>query len=168
MPKTVSFDVHGLRQLGESMRALSTQVRTRIGHGMTSAGAKVIREAGREAAPVGKTGQLKANLVMKRARPNESPYTSQYVVGVRKIKIKFVDSARNRRKNRVGKKYTKDIAFYWRFVEFGTVKMPAVNGGRGFLRPALSQHTGQVIEAMRKTGARRIMAAAKKASKATP
>lgn len=129
--------ISGLRELGQRMQALSADIAGKIARQATAAGAGVVRKQARQNAPRD-TGNLQAAIVMKRVR--DIALTEEYVVAVRKGKTKDVKAAKAG-EGRLGKD-----AFYARFVEFGTVKLPA----RPFLRPALENNIGPATEAMAK------------------
>ena len=58
-------------------------------------------------------------------------------------RIPYTNNAENRRARRVGQSYHNyGSVFYWRFLELGTSKMPAVP----FMRPALSNNVSQVTQ----------------------
>lgn len=150
----VTVKVDGLRQLGEAMRALGAETAKRIASGMTSAAAGVIRKEAISLAPESdepheldgvlvQPGNLKKNIVRKKIPKSRTPLTSEHIVTVR------------------GKRKDGYAARYGRFQEFGTVH----HAPQPFLRPAFDSKKGAAIEAMKKTGERRIIAAAKKAAK---
>ena len=131
------FEVKGLRELGLAMKGLSADMAGKVARQATAAGAGVVRKAAREMAPVD-SGNLKAAVVMKRLPKRETPLTEEYFVTVRQGKKR--DAAQGKaRTGRQGKD-----AFYARFVEFGTVKVPA----RPFMRPALENNTQKAVSAM--------------------
>lgn len=129
------FEVAGLRQLGEAMRGLSEDVRTKVARQAVAAGASVVRKAARDKAPVD-SGNLKASLIMKRIR--ETNLTEEYIVTPRKGKTRDGKAAK-RGQGKLGKD-----AYYARFVEFGTVKVPA----RPFIRPALEDNVQRATQAI--------------------
>lgn len=159
MARTV-VRVEGLRELGQAMQALGSEVSGKIAHAMVSAAARLVRDEAKKLAPED-TGFLKQNIIVKKLRKSETSLTSEYGMGVRKYKRKYADTRFNRRKGQAGKTYELDDAYYWRYLEFGTVKMAA----RPFIRPAFDNNRMRAIEVMKATGQRRIMAAAKKAAK---
>ena len=131
------FAVKGLRELGLAMQALSADMAGKVARQATAAGAGVVRKAARDAAPVD-TGNLKAAVVMKRLPKRETNLTEEYVVTVRKGKKS--DAV----KGRAGRGRQGKDAYYARFVEFGTVKLPA----RPFMRPALENNTQKATDAV--------------------
>lgn len=153
MARTV-VRVEGLRELGASMRALGREVSLKIAGSMTSAAAKVVKEDAIRRAPehdkphevdgvLVQPGNLKKNIVAKKVSKNKTPLTSAHIVTVR------------------GKKKDGYAARYGRLQEFGTVH----HAPQPFLRPAFDANRMQAVQAMKKTGERRIAAAAKKAAK---
>jgi len=129
------FEVAGLRQLGEAMRGLSEDVRTKVARQAVAAGASVVRKAARDKAPVD-SGNLKASMIMKRIR--ETNLTEEYIVTPRKGKTRDGKAAK-RGQGKLGKD-----AYYARFVEFGTVKVPA----RPFIRPAMEDNVQRATQAI--------------------
>lgn len=127
-------------------------------------GAKRIRDRARQMAPV-RTGALRNNIIMIRDRsPQRSGGNERYLVGVRGgAKAKYADTKRNRRQGRVGAEYNKSSeTYYWRFIEFGTVKMSP----KPFLRPAFEQEAQGVLDGMGDDLRKAIAAAAKRHAKA--
>lgn len=137
------LEVQGLRELGAAMRELSNDVATKVGRQAAAAGAGVVRKAARAKAPVD-SGNLQAAVVMKRVA--ETPLTAEYVVTPRRGKTRDVKAAK------AGKGRLGNDAFYARFVEFGTVKVPA----RPFLRPAIEENVQRATEAVKQRLAQRI------------
>lgn len=129
--------VKGLKELGERMRRLSADMAGKVARQATAAGAGVTRKAIRARAPKD-TGNLQAAIVMKRVR--DTNLTEEYIVAPRKGKTRDVKAAK-RGEGRLGKD-----AFYARFNEFGTVKMPA----QPFIRPGFEQSVGPATEAIAK------------------
>jgi HK97 gp10 family phage protein len=127
--------VSGLRDLGVAMSRLSADMAGKVARQATAAGAGVVRRAARRGAPVD-SGNLAAAIVMKRQR--QSRLTEEYLVTVRKGKT------RDAKAGKTGQAKQGKDAYYARFVEFGTVKMPA----RPFLRPALENNLQAATDAM--------------------
>lgn len=119
------------------MRNLSADMAGKVARQATAAGAGVVRKAARQNAPVD-SGNLQAAIVMKRER--DTPLTEEYIVTIRQGRTRDTKAGKS------GKGPKGKDAFYARFVEFGTVKMPA----RPFLRPALEQNTDAATQAMAK------------------
>lgn len=156
--------VQGLRELGLQMKGLSADVQKKITRQAVAAGAKIVRDAARSAAPVDK-GVLRKGIVMKAVK--QTPLTAEYIVTVstREMK-KYVQKSRAavvelegptrpelvngkmvRKKKLLALKEDYESygdLFYGRFHEFGTVKMPA----RPFLRPAIEDNKQAAIDAI--------------------
>lgn len=133
MANSVTVKVEGLRELGERMKSLSDDVNNRIARAATAAGAVVIRNAAQAKVPVD-TGNLKKNIIVKRLPKGESSLTSEHIVTVRQGKL-----TKKQKEKGLGD------AFYGRFVEYGTAKMPA----RPYLRPAYDQNKERAVEAIK-------------------
>jgi len=153
MGRTV-VKVEGLRELGQAMRTLGREVSTKIAGAMTNAGAQVVKKDAIQRAPehdephevdgvLVQPGNLKKNIVVKKVSKNRTPLTSAHIVTVR------------------GKKKDGYAARYGRLQEFGTVH----HAPQPFLRPAFDGNRMQAVDAMKKRGEQRIMAAAKKEAK---
>lgn len=126
--------VHGLKELGESMRGLSEDVRRKVARAATNAAAQVVRKAAVGnivKSPSVQTGNLKRNVITKRIP--ETSLTSEHIVTVRQGRVTKKQKERGLRD-----------AYYARFVEFGTVKMPA----EPFLRPAFDSNKMKAVNAM--------------------
>lgn len=135
MAETVQ--IKGLRELGERMRSLSADMAGKVARQATAAGAGVARKNIRARAPKD-TGNLQAAIVMKRVR--DTNLTEEYIVAVRKGKKRDAQAAK-RGEGRLGKD-----AFYARFKEFGTVKMPA----DPFIRPGFEESVQPATQAIAK------------------
>ena len=158
----MTVNITGLKELQQALNQLPLEIQKRPLRSAVSAGAKVIVDEAKRLAPQGETGNLRKALYRYRSRSQSSRGQETFLVGVRKGKKNYVDSAKNRRLNRVGKKYTVEgEAFYWRFVEFGTSKMPA----RPFLLPAFESKKNQAVETIKNRLAVAIENTAKKMKK---
>lgn len=133
MAETIRID--GLKELGERMRALSTEVNLKISKSACGKAAGVVKDQAITNAPrypvahklegvVVEPGNLKRNIVVKKIR---SPLTAEYIVTVR------------------GKKKDSFAARYGRLVEFGT-RYIAPNS---FLRKAFESKKQQAIVTMK-------------------
>jgi HK97 gp10 family phage protein len=158
----MTVNITGLKELQQALNQLPLEIQKRPLRSAVSAGAKVIVDEAKRLAPQGETGNLRKALYRYRSRSQSSRGQETFLVGVRKGKKNYVDSAKNRRLNRVGKKYTVEgEAYYWRFIEFGTSKMPA----RPFLRPAFESKKNQAVETIKNRLAVAIENTAKKMKK---
>lgn len=145
--------VEGLRQLGEAMKELGTEVAMRISASMTGAAAKVIKTAAIqnvETSPSIETYSLRDSIIVKKIPKSQSRLTSEHIVTVR---------GRGKVSKKTGVRQTS--APHASLVEFGTVNMPA----EPFLRPAFDQRKTEAVQVMKETGEKRIAAAARKAAK---
>lgn len=152
----IEIKVEGLQELERRLLEFGPKVARNGLRSSNYAGAKVIREAVRQSAPV-RTGLLKASIEAFRRRGPQTQ--AKHSVGVKGVRKKYANTALNRRRGRVGRKYQADgPAFYARFVEFGTSKMTA----RPFMRPAFEKSSTAAIEAVKAGLAKAIERAAKR------
>lgn len=130
--------IAGLREFGERMKALGSDVAKKVARSATNAAAQTIKKPAIAKAP-SDTGNLKKNIIVRRIP--ETKLTSEHIVTVRQGKL-------------TEKQKSKGLqdAFYARFVEFGTVKM----GPRPFLRPAFDENKTKAVDAMVKRIKQRI------------
>lgn len=112
----------GFKEMGDAMRELGPRVAKNTLRRAVSSGAAVIRNEAKSRAPVA-TGEMQRDIMVKRERDTKGQMSATYSV--------FVRSGRKSRLSGKTRDVQKD-SFYWRFVEFGTSKMPA----RPFIRPA--------------------------------
>lgn len=136
---SVSVKVSGLKELGKNLQALDKKVRNRISVKAMRAGGRIIRDSARAKAPVlqesvphRRKGTLKRSIV-ERTKVGKNGKTTT-IVAVRNLSGKQIAKF----KGKTGKSGAKNPndPFYWRFVEFGTSKMPA----KPFMRPAFEQN----------------------------
>lgn len=146
-----TVQVEGLGELLKRLEALPRELSGKRGGPVRKAlgrAARLVRDEVKRNAPR-KTGKLQANIIaalFNKERP--AGVSERYVVSVRGRKAKYANTASNRRAGRVGKTYQKDgDAFYWKFLEFGTSKMPA----RPFIQPAFAASAGKALREFEKT-----------------
>jgi HK97 gp10 family phage protein len=146
MADDVEIRIDGLSALIDDLKRFPEELRLKEVKAGVQAGAEVVRAAAAARAPVLKVpdarrirGNLQRNIV-KRIVEND-PFMIRASVGVRKLTGKQV-AALKRRARAKGAASTSD-AFYWRFPEFGTSKMPA----QPFLRPAFDDNVDRIIDA---------------------
>ncbi len=154
--------ITGLEEIKKALNQLPIDIQQRALRSAVSASAKVVVDAAIAKAPAGDTGNLKKSIYRYRSRSASGTGRETYLVGVRKGKKAYADTAKNRRLNRVGKKYTvQGEAYYWRFLEFGTVKMQA----KPFMRPAFEGSRSKILETMKQRLDKAIQDQAKKLAK---
>jgi HK97 gp10 family phage protein len=144
--------VKGLRALSEALKELPRRIARNALRQSVAAGAAIIRHDAKSRAPIATAppapgdplpGTLKRSIYTKHI-PERSGVDSQtYVVGVRQGK-------KYRKQGKKGNR--SQDAYYWRWVEFGTIKMSA----RPFLRPAFEANKEAAIKAIAAYLARRI------------
>lgn len=150
--------VDGLKQLGERMQSLSKDVNRRVARAATAGAARIVREATRkniDALQLVDTGNMRAAVAAQRSK--RTRLTSEHRVGVK--------SGGGYRSGDIQGGKTSDVkaaktgagklgvdAYYWRFLEFGTVDRPATP----FLRPAFEGNKIKAIEEMKRVLERRI------------
>lgn len=148
MARRDSVRIEGLDQLAKALKELPQRLARNGLRAAVYAGAKVIRDEAKLRAPISTAsfdhtpGTLRRSIVMKHIPERSSKTRQTFFVTVRH-----------------GKKYRKrgQDAWYWRLVEFGTVKMSA----RPFLRPAFDTKKLDAVAAIRTRLAERIEQAAK-------
>ena len=152
----ITIKVEGLSELERKLREFGPKVAKNGLRAANFAGARVFRDAAKQTVPV-RTGLLKASITaFKRRGPDN---VAKHTVGVRGVRLKYANTAENRRKRRVGKKYQADgPAFYGKFVEFGTSKMAA----KPFMRPAFNNNIDAAIGAVRARLAKAVEDAARR------
>jgi len=138
-----SVKIEGLDQIVANLRALPAAIAGKGGGPIRQAlfqAAKLIRDDARARAPVDARSDrvgphLRDQIIMKRD-PNPRAVDNaaeRYIVTVKYKAKKYTNNRKNRRRGLVGQSYQNFGDFYyWRFIEFGTSKMPA----RSFLRAA--------------------------------
>lgn len=127
--------VKGLKELATALQQLPIAVARKQMAGPVSKGARLVRDAARNKAPVytgdvskghPAPGTLRKSILMKRVMADtKSDVIARFIVTVR----------RGKKYQSMGKKGVNLDAFYWWFVENGTRNMEA----RPFLRPAFEQ-----------------------------
>lgn len=138
--EVLTAQVNGLRELGEALKEFGEQVGKRYLRRATFQAAEVFKEEAEKRAPVD-TGAMRDAIAVFRRRP-PSADAALYVVGVKKIRY----TRKEKRALRLLKQANRTVkvigdAYYWRFVELGTVKMKA----RPFIRPAFETKKAEAI-----------------------
>lgn len=141
MASSVTVKVEGLKEIGDAMRDLGFEVQDKVSRQATRAAANLIRDAARAHAPMLKEstpyrtrGALREAIGVRRDKKNSYPGFEVMAVGVFKISGKGF----------AGGKGDQSPAFYWKFVEFGTVKMQP----QSFLRKGYDEDKSSAYEKM--------------------
>lgn len=149
--------MEGLSDLLQKLKELPPAIGSKGGGPLRRAlfaATKLMRDDAQARAPVD-TGRLRRNVIAFRDRdPRSSGVTEQYAITFRRGK-QFRE--RGRRGYHTSSRGDKD-AFYGRWIEFGTSKMPA----QPFLRPAFEANKQASAELFRTKLASAIQAAVKK------
>lgn len=152
-----TVEIKGLEELKRKMLSLPIKVQKNGLRAANYAGAVVFRDIIRASIvesndpsspgepPKGKSGQLAKGVAIFRRRGPDN--VAAHSVGLRSKRIKYANTATNRRKRRVGKTYQVDTrnSFVARMMEFGGANMQA----RPFMRPAFYPNTDAAIERVR-------------------
>jgi HK97 gp10 family phage protein len=132
-----TFEVKGLRELGEAMRTLKAETALKYAWQATGAAARVVKKAAVRnivTSPSVITHTLERSVIIKRMPKSErGNLTAEHIVTVRG------------RGKRTKKGNLQEGAPYAHFVEFGTVRMPK----EAFLEPALERNQQKAAEAMK-------------------
>lgn len=142
---TITAKVEGIADLSKRIELLTTKVRKKVLGSAVGAGALVTLKAVKAKAPV-KTGELRSAVKQRRSRKFSKLDYEERHVGVFKVKGgKYAKTKHNVRKGRVGKEYQSDPPeYYWKFLEFGTVKMSP----KPFIRPGFEASKQQAVSAI--------------------
>jgi HK97 gp10 family phage protein len=156
-----AIQIHGFEDFKRQLAELPGRVGRNVLRGAVNAGATVIRKeavlrAPEYTGPVSEghppPGTLKKAIYQKQIAELSDAMKQTFYVGARQGK--------GQRALKRGKTVLNLDAFYFRFVELGTAKMPA----RPFMRPAFEAKKDAAIEAMRAYMAERIPKELDKAS----
>ncbi|AFM76104.1 MULTISPECIES: HK97-gp10 family putative phage morphogenesis protein [Enterobacteriaceae] len=129
-----SLDFSGLNDIAKDLEALSRAENNKVLRDATRAGAEVLKEEVIARAPV-RTGKLKKNVVVvtQKSRRRGEISSGVHIRGV---------NPRTGNSDNTMKANNPRNAFYWRFVEMGTVNMPP----HPFIRPAFDVRQEQATE----------------------
>ena len=161
MARAETVRIEGLAELNRALRELPQRIANRGLRTAVYAGAKVIRDEARHRAPKAaqslgtkqpSAGTLKRSVIMKHIRERSGGGRQTFYVLVRQGK---------KYRNQGKRGNLSQDAWYWRFVEFGTVKMSA----RPFLRPAFDMKKNDALMAIKTRLAARIEQAARELKK---
>lgn len=144
--------VKGLSALSAALKELPDRIARNALRQSVARGAVVIREEAKTRAPVSTTppepggplpGTLRRSIIIQHDRKRSSLTSQTYVVAVRHGK---------KYRNQGKKGNRSQDAYYWRWVEFGTVKMSA----RPFMRPAFETQKEAAVQEIARVLAERI------------
>ena len=161
--EVVTFKVDGVDQFAAAIRQLNDKLRKRVlGAAVAAGAAEVVKEAKQTNAFKDQTGALRAAIRQRRSTKYSRQDFEVRHVGVFKNKTgKYANNKANRRLGRVGKKYREDPPeYYWRFLEFGTVRM----GAKPFLRPAFQASQSRAVERLKARLSQKLEQAVKEVS----
>ena len=100
----MTVKIEGLKELQEALNLLPQKVQGKPLRAAVNAAAKLVMDDAKRRVPVD-SGQLKKAIYRGRSRSMSAKGRETYVVGVKKGKAKYANTAQNRRMNRVGKSY---------------------------------------------------------------
>ncbi|POP44929.1 hypothetical protein CHU32_13675 [Superficieibacter electus] len=131
----VNLDFSGLEDIARDLETLSRAENNKVLRDATRAGADVLKTEVINRAPV-RTGKMKKNVVVvtQRSRRRGEISSGVHIRGV---------NPRTGNSDNTMKASNPRNAFYWRFVELGTVNMPA----HPFVRPAFDTRQEEAAEA---------------------
>lgn len=130
--------VEGLSQIHKALSELGSKVSNKIAVKAMREGGKIVREQARQNAPVlsQSTPHRRAGTLKKAIKSSTKVLKNGKigtVIRVKELTAKQIETFKVR-SGKKGALNPKD-PYYWRFLEFGTSKMPA----RPYLRPAFEQ-----------------------------
>ncbi|AKE95099.1 HK97 gp10 family phage protein [Cronobacter sakazakii] len=130
----INLDFSGLDEIARDLETLSRAENNKVLRDATRAGAEVLREEVIQRAPE-RTGKMKKNVVIltQKARRRGEISSGVHIRGV---------NPRTGNSDNTMKANNPRNAFYWRFVEMGTVNMPP----HPFVRPAFDVRQEQATE----------------------
>ncbi|MDU2939133.1 MAG: HK97 gp10 family phage protein [Enterobacteriaceae bacterium] len=131
----VNLDFSGLEDIARDLETLSRAENNKVLRDATRAGADVLKTEVINRSPV-RTGKMKKNVVVvtQRSRRRGEISSGVHIRGV---------NPRTGNSDNTMKASNPRNAFYWRFVELGTVNMPA----HPFVRPAFDTRQEEAAEA---------------------
>lgn len=130
--------VEGLSQIHKALSELGRKVSNKIAVKAMREGGKIVREQARQNAPVlSQSTPYRRAGTLKKAIKSSTKVLKNGKIGT-VIRVKGLTAKQIgafKAKNASSGAYNPKDQYYWRFVEFGTSKMPA----KPFLRPAFEQ-----------------------------
>lgn len=143
----VKVKIEGLKELGKAMQDLGRKASNRIAVKAMRQGGAIVRDKARANAPVlqEKVPHRKAGTLRKAIKSRtkvKSGGRTETVIWVKGLTGNQISKFKG--KTGKGGRDNPNDPYYWRFVEFGTSKMPA----KPFLRPAFEQTKDQASSAI--------------------
>lgn len=129
------LDFSGLNGIARDLEKLSRAENNKVLRDATRAGAEVLKEEVIDRAPV-RTGKMRKNVVVVTQKSRRKGEISSGV------HIRGINPRTGNSDNSMKAKNPRN-AFYWRFVEMGTVNMPA----HPFVRPAFDTRQEEAVNA---------------------
>jgi len=120
MVDSVTMEITGLKELADKLRSMGPELNKKALRAGVSAAARIVRDDARARNPDA-TGKTEKAIISKYVKKESDNFKQTYIVAVHKR------------------------AWYWRFVEFGTVKLAA----RPFMRPAFESNKSKLVDAIR-------------------
>lgn len=150
---TTKVEVKGLRELRAALMELPVRVQAKAVYASLNAGAAPMRDEAKNRVPVlqesvphRRPGTLKRAIRVSRSRINRGKDgLTEVILRVKPLKVRQIGAFKASQAaagHTPNSAQNPDDPFYWRFVEFGTSKMPA----RPFLRPAFEVHKNRAVE----------------------
>ncbi len=130
----VNLDFSGLEDIARDLETLSRAENNKVLRDATRAGADVLKDEVANRAPV-RTGKLKKNIVVVTQKGRKKGEITSGI-HIRGVNLQTGNS------DNTMKTSDPRNAFYWRFVELGTVDMPA----HPFVRPAYDTREEEVAK----------------------
>ena len=154
MASRQSFQLHGAKELKASLASLEKEIATKAGQAAVRAGANVIRNRVKAAAPLGDADTSRTY----RVKGSTESRTADY--GHLRDNIK-VAKGKPRKAHTVVSLVTTGKAFWGRMVEFGTTKMSA----QSWFKPASDAAAPEAFKQMMTTLEKALARAVKKANR---
>lgn len=139
---SVEVKIEGLDNVTKKLKSLGDKkLSKRISRKAARQAMNIVRDAARNAAKAiddpGTPEKIHKEIVVQGGKSRNSNEIKMRV-GVRGgARVPYASNDDNRRAGRIGKSYQMEgKVFYWRFIEFGTSRMPATP----FMRPALQNN----------------------------
>jgi len=171
----ITMNVQGLDGVLQTLQSLPPEIVSKRGGPVKLALAKaarvirdqakanvraIVAEPNKDGRPTKSTGALEKSIIVTRGKMSSGVKGEKYLVRIPKgDTFRYANTRYNRRKKKVGKKYTVEApTYYGRLLEYGTSKMRP----HPWLRPAVAQKGEEAINVFTTDLNRRIDATIKK------